>query len=111
MAAIEYAVPSLQVERIILCEHSHSHCGAIRTACEGRPGEAVALTQWLKLIDKALLPVQPGPEAMRRTEQRAVVLQLERLKDYPMVRPAVLTGTLTLHGWHYVIDEVEMYIF
>ena len=109
MAAIEYAVLSLQVERIILC--GHSHCGAIRTAYEGPPDEAVALTQWLKLIDEALLPVQSGPEAMRRTEQRSVVLQLERLMDYPMVRRAVVAGTLTLHGWHYVIDEGEIYIF
>ncbi len=109
MAAIEYAVLSLQVERIIVC--GHSHCGAIRTAYEGPPDEAVALKQWLKLIDEALLPVQSGPEAMRRTEQRSVVLQLERLMDYPMVRRAVVAGTLTLHGWHYVIDEGEIYIF
>lgn len=48
---------------------------------------------------------------MRRTEQRSVVLQLERLMDYPMVRRAVVAGTLTLHGWHYVIDEGEIYVF
>ena len=70
MAAIEYAVLSLQVERIILC--GHGHCGAIRTAYDGRLGEAVALTQWLKLLDEALLPVQPGPEAMRRSNCNAL---------------------------------------
>jgi len=31
--------------------------------------------------------------------------------DYPMVRRAVVAGTLTLQGWHYVIDEGEIYIF
>jgi carbonic anhydrase len=37
-----------------------------------------------------VLPVaEPGPEVLRRTEQRAVVLQLERLMDYPMVRERV----------------------
>ena len=70
MAAIEFAVLSLQVERIIVC--GHSHCGAIRTAYEGAPEEAVALKAWLKLAEEALLPVQPSPEALRRTEQRAV---------------------------------------
>lgn len=109
MAAIEYAVLSLKVERIVVC--GHSQCGAIRAAYEGVPEEAVALQAWLKLVQEALLPVQPSPEALRRTEQRSVVLQLERLLDYPMVRRAVEAGTLTLHGWHYVIEEGEIHIF
>jgi carbonic anhydrase len=108
-AAIEYAVLSLHVERIIVC--GHSHCGAIRTAYEGAPEEAVALKAWLKLAEEALLPVQSCPEALRRTEQRVVVLQLERLMDYPMVRREVEAGRLTLHGWHYVIEEGEIHIF
>lgn len=109
MAAIEYAVLTLRVERIIVC--GHSHCGAIRTAYEGVPAEAVALQTWLKLAAEALLPVQAGPEAMRRTEQRAVVLQMERLMDYPMVRRDVEQGSLTLHGWHYVIEDGEIHVF
>ena len=109
MAAIEFAVLSLHVERIVVC--GHSHCGAIRTAYEGAPEEAVALQAWLKLVDEALLPVQSTPEAMRRTEQRAIVLQLERLMDYPMVRREVEAGHLTLHGWHYVIEEGEVHVF
>jgi carbonic anhydrase len=109
MAAIEFAVLSLHVERIIVC--GHSHCGAIRVAYEGAPAEAVALQDWLKLAAEALLPVQPSPEAMRRTEQRAVVLQMERLMGYPMVRRNVENGSLTLHGWHYVIEDGEIHVF
>jgi carbonic anhydrase len=108
-AAIEYAVLSLHVERIIVC--GHSHCGAIRVAYEGAPDEAIALQAWLKLASEALLPVQPGPEALRRTEQRAVVLQLERLMGYPMVRRQVEAGALSLHGWHYVIEDGEIHVF
>lgn len=109
MAAIEFAVLNLHVEQIIVC--GHSHCGAIRAAYEGVPEEAVALRSWLKLAREALLPVQPCPEAMRRTEQRAVVLQLERLMDYPMVRRNVEKGSLTLHGWYYVIEDGEIHVF
>ena len=109
MAAIEFAVLTLHVERIIVC--GHSHCGAIRTAYDGAPDEAVALKAWLKLASEALLPVQSSPEAMRKTEQRAVVLQLERLMDYPMVRRDVEAGKLTLHGWHYVIEDGEVHVF
>jgi carbonic anhydrase len=108
-AAIEYAVLSLHVERIVVC--GHSHCGAVRTAYEGAPAEAVVLTDWLKLAEEALLPVQSGPEAYRRTEQRSVVLQLERLMDYPMVHREVEAGRLTLHGWHYVIEDGEIHVF
>jgi carbonic anhydrase len=108
-AAIEFAVLSLQVERIVVC--GHSHCGAIRAAYEGTPDEAIALKAWLRLAAEALLPVRPSPEALRRTEERAVVLQLERLMGYPMVRRRVEAGALTLHGWHYVIEDGEIHVF
>ena len=51
-AAIEFAVLSLGVERIIVC--GHSHCGAIRAAYEGAPEEAVNLKAWLTLAQEAL---------------------------------------------------------
>ena len=51
------------------------------------------------------------PEALRRTEQRSVVLQLERLMGYPMVRERVEAGRLALHGWHYVIEDGEVHVF
>ena len=108
-AAIEFAVLSLEVERIVVC--GHSHCGAIRAAYEGVPEEAINLKEWLKLAAGALLPVRPCSEALRRTEQRAVVLQLERLMDYPMVKRHVEAGKLSLHGWHYVIEDGEIHVF
>ena len=109
MAGVEFAVLSLKVEHIIVC--GHSHCGAIRAAYEGAPEGAPALKSWLHLVDEALLPVQTTKEALRRTEQRSVVLQLERLLDYPMVRAGVEAGTLQLHGWHYVIEDGEVHVF
>lgn len=108
-AAIEFAVLNLKVSRIVVC--GHSHCGAIRAAYEGVADEAVNLKAWLSLASDALLPVAPGPEVLRRTEQRAVVLQLERLMDYPMVRRAVDAGQITLHGWHWVIEDGEVHVF
>ena len=108
-AAIEFGVLSLKVEHIIVC--GHSHCGAIRTAYEGVPEEAVNLSKWLQLADEALLPVQSCPEALQRSEQRSVVLQLERLLEYPMVRREVEAGRLHLHGWHLVIEDGEVHVF
>jgi len=40
-----------------------------------------------------------------------VVLQLERLMGYPMVRSQVEAGLMTLHGWHYVIEDGEIHVF
>ena len=109
-AAIEFAVLSLSVQRIVVC--GHSHCGAIRALYGEAPAEAHNLKSWLGLGKEAMLPVaDPGPEVLRRTEQRAVVLQLERLMDYPMVRRRVEQHSLSLHGWHYVIEEGQVHVF
>jgi carbonic anhydrase len=109
MAAVEFAVLSLEVRHIVVC--GHSHCGAIRAVYEGTPERAVALKAWLKLATDAVLPVQTTPEALRRTEQRSVELQLGRLMDYPMVRERVEAGQLALHGWHYVIETGEVHVY
>ena len=108
-AGIEFAVMQLKVSRIVVC--GHSHCGAVRSAYEGVPKEAINLNAWLDLIKEALLPVRQTPEALRRVEQRSVILQLERLMDYPMVRERVEKKELTLHGWYYVIEEGEVQVF
>jgi carbonic anhydrase len=108
-AAIEFAVLNLKVSRIVVC--GHSHCGGIRALYEETHPEAKNLRAWLNLGRAAVLPVQVSPEALRRTEQRAVLLQLERLMDYPMVRSRVEARALTLHGWHYVIEEGEVHVF
>lgn len=109
-AAIEFAVLNLQVRRIVVC--GHSHCGAIRALYGEVPAAAQNLARWLDLGREAALPVaEPGPDVLRRTEQRAIVLQLERLMDYPMVRERVEARTLTLHGWHYVIEDGEVHVF
>jgi len=109
MAAIEFAVLSLQVRHIVVC--GHSHCGAIRAVYEGVPEQAVALKAWLQLATDAALPVQPTPEALRRTEQRSIEIQLARVMDYPFVRERVDDGRLALHGWHYVIESGEVHVF
>ena len=109
-AAIEFAVLNLQVSRIIVC--GHSHCGGIRALYGEVHPAARNLAQWLELGRAAALPVaEPGPEVLRRTEQRAVVLQLERLMDYPIVRERVEARQLSLHGWHYVIEDGEVHVF
>jgi hypothetical protein len=57
-----------------------------------------------------VLPVQGSPEALRRVEQRSLVIQLERLMTYPMVERQVRAGQLFLHAWYYVIEEGQVLV-
>ena len=107
-AAIEFAVLQLKVHNIVIC--GHSHCGAIRGLYEPPPAEATHLNAWLDLARDAVLPVQMTPEALRRVEQRSLVLQLERLLTYPMVERRVTAGELFLHAWYYVIEEGQVLV-
>jgi len=107
-AAIEYAVLNLNVREIIVC--GHSHCGAIRALYTELPTEAHHMVKWLELARDAVLPVMLSEEALRRTEQRSVALQLERLMDYPMVKQRVEAGELYLRGWHYLLEEGKVLV-
>jgi len=102
-AAVEFAVLNLDVSEIIVC--GHNHCGAVRALYTDLPAEANHMAKWLDLGRDAVLPVTLSEEALRRTEQRSVALQLERLMNYPMVRRRVEEGRLYLRGWHYLIEE------
>lgn len=102
-AGIEFAVINLSVTDIIVC--GHTHCGAMR-ALYGPPNPASPhVTRWLELAREAKLDEPISEEVLRRTEQRAIALQLERLMTFPMVAEKVTQGLVSLHGWHYVIEE------
>jgi len=107
-AAVEFAVLNLNVSEIIVC--GHSHCGAVRALYGDLPAEARHMAKWLDLGRGAVLPVTVSEEALRRTEQRSVALQLERLMDYPMVRRRVEEGVLCLRGWHYLIEDGKVLV-
>ncbi|MBY0267554.1 MAG: carbonic anhydrase [Burkholderiales bacterium] len=107
-AAVEFAVLNLNISEIIVC--GHSHCGAVRALYVDPPAEARHMAKWLELGRDAVLPVTLSEEALRRTEQRSVALQLERLMGYPMVRRRMEEGRLCLRGWHYLIAEGKVLV-
>ena len=107
-AAIEYAVLRLGVRDIVVC--GHSHCGAVQALYRDALPDSPHMNRWLDLARDAVLPVTESEDALRRTEQRSIVLQLERLFSYPMVAQRVEQGALFLHGWYYVIEEGRVLI-
>ena len=106
-AGIEFATLLLGVRDIVVC--GHSDCGAIRALYRPPQQATPHINRWLELAREARLEDDaPGPDTYRRTEQRSVVVQLQRLLGYPMVRQRVEDGSLCLHGWYYVIEDGEV---
>lgn len=102
-AAIEFALVVLGVTDIVVC--GHTDCGAI-SALYHKPNAATPhITKWLELGREAMLPGDVDADLLRRTEQRSVALQIERLMTFPVVRARVDAGQVSLHGWYYLIEE------
>ncbi len=101
-AAIEFANLVLGVTDIVVC--GHTHCGAIR-ALYDPPAGTPHIERWLGLAADARLDGPVDDALLHRTEQRSIALQLERLLTYPELRARVEDGAVSLHGWHYIIEE------
>ena len=102
-AGIEFALLALEVKDIVIC--GHSHCGAIRALYQPAREGAPHMNKWLDLARPAMIVEEPNETTLRRTEMRSIVLQLQNLMTFPMVRDRVERGQTCLHGWYYVIEE------
>lgn len=102
-AAIEFATQVLGVTDIVVC--GHTHCGAIRALYEPIPGSLPHVERWLELGREATVEEPVSETMLRRTEARSIALQLTRLLSFPVVKQRVEEGTLSLHAWHYYIED------
>ncbi|MFW5947964.1 MAG: carbonic anhydrase [Gemmatimonadota bacterium] len=105
-AGIEFAVLNLEVTDIVVC--GHSHCGAVRALYDPPDPGSPHLARWLELGRDARVGDEPTEPVLRRAEQRSIALQLGRLMSYPFVAERVEAGTLSLHGWHYIIEDGQV---
>jgi carbonic anhydrase len=105
-AGIEFATLVLAVKDIVVC--GHSHCGAIRALFMPLGADASHVAKWLELARPAAVDSEMTEANLRRTEMRSVVLQLERLMTFPIVRERVDGGEICLHGWYYVIEDGQV---
>ena len=96
----------LGVKDIVVC--GHSDCGTIRALFTPLAVDAPHITRWLELARPAVKDPAKTPDNLRIAEMRSVVLQLERLLTFPMVRERVERGDLCLHGWYYVIETGQV---
>ena len=114
-ADIEFAVKSLNVERIIIL--GHSGCGGIAALMQGEGTVASNfefIGAWVSIASAAreqvlreLASESPAVQA-RACEKAAISLSLRNLLTFPWIRERVQAGSLTLHGWYFDIDAGEL---
>jgi carbonic anhydrase len=112
-AAIELAIQALHVGDIIVC--GHSECAAMRAIVSGRPpADAPHLAAWLRHGEPAREGLGPPPTGVAphdHLSQKSVLLQLENLRSYPIVRAAEAAGRVRLHAWWFDIRRAEVLDF
>ncbi|MGF1539533.1 MAG: carbonic anhydrase [Pleurocapsa sp.] len=114
---IEYAITALGIEQIIIC--GHSHCGAMKGLLKlNKLQEDMPLVyDWLKHAESTRrlvlenYPHQSGEELIETLVAENVLIQIENLKTYPMVRAKMHQGKLRIYGWIYEIETGEVLVY
>lgn len=102
-AAVEFAVRSLKVDRIVVM--GHALCGGIRALLRGVPPEAQDFVAgWMTIAQDAravALRCDSPEEQQEACEHEAVRISLRNLMTFPWVAEAVREGRLRLSGAHF----------
>jgi carbonic anhydrase len=115
-AAIEYAVDFLRVRDIVVC--GHTDCGSIRAIYDRErysKGDTPHIAEWLKLGERTLDLVAEAYPGLSHEEREGVafeenvLIQVENLGTYPVVRRATAEGRLHLHAWFFHIATGTVY--
>jgi carbonic anhydrase len=115
-SAIEYAVLILKVANIVVC--GHSECGAMKAVMARNPKpNAPNFEKWLhhastaafRLKHEGALDATLQPHD--QLSQLNVLVQLEHLMSYPVVRAQVADCKLHLSGWWFDIATGNMYSY
>lgn len=115
-SAIEYALLVLGVTDLVVC--GHSECGAMKAVLSGTvPARTLNLHRWLRNADTAAFRLeQEGPLDARLSPhdqlgQINVLVQIEHLMTYPLVREFVQSGKVRVSGWWFDIATASMHAY
>src|SRR6185369_4700132 len=115
-SAIEYAVLVLKVANIVVC--GHSECGAMKAVLtSGANPKPPNLEKWLHHASASAVRLEhegaldAGLEPHDQLSQLNVLVQLEHLMSYPLVRERVAAGTLRLSAWWFEVALGTMYAY
>ena len=111
---IEYAITALGIEQVIIC--GHSHCGAMKGLLKLNKLQAdmPLVYDWLKHAEATRrlvlenYPDQSGEELIETLVAENVLIQIDNLKTYPMIKAKMHQGKLNIYGWIYEIETGEV---
>jgi carbonic anhydrase len=109
-------VVELKVANIVVC--GHSECGAMKAMLVRSPMQKTPnLDKWLYHANSAAFrlehegPLDAGLKPHDQLSQLNVLVQMEHLMTYPIVRQRVTAGALVLSGWWFDIATGTMYTY
>ncbi|WP_299489189.1 carbonic anhydrase [Acaryochloris sp. IP29b_bin.137] len=111
---IEYAIAALEIEQVVIC--GHSHCGAMTGLMKLNKLQAdmPLVYDWLQHAETTRrvvsenYPESQGEERVEILVAENVLVQIDNLKTYPIVRSRMLQGKLQIYGWIYHIETGEV---
>ena len=111
---LEYALQALDIRQVIVC--GHSHCGAMKGLLKLNKLQAdmPLVYDWLKHAESTrrlvrdTYPHCEGDELVETLVAENVLVQIDNLKTYPVVRSRLHQGKLKIYGWIYNIENGEV---
>lgn len=110
-AAIDFAIGELKVKEIIIC--GHSNCGAMNALLSSNISSS-SLEKWLMHgkasydMLKSKRIASSNLSEQDELSQINVLVQMEQLLSYPLVREKVDAGFLRIHGWWFDIKSAQV---
>ena len=107
---IEYAISALGIEQVVIC--GHSNCGAMKGLLKLNKlqKDMPLVYDWLKHAESTRrlvmenYPHYKGKDLMEMLVAENVLIQIENLKTYPVVRARLHQGRLKIYAWIYNIE-------
>jgi len=107
---IEYAINALGIEQVVIC--GHSNCGAMKGLLKLNKlqKDMPLVYDWLKHAESTRRMVQEtyphyeGDELIEVLVAENVLIQIDNLKTYPIIRSRIHQGRLKIYAWIYNIE-------
>ncbi len=119
MAAIEYAVTTLEVENIVVL--GHSKCDSIKTMMSDKfsatNGLSESMKTWLSVASEARDAVKremsdrTEEEQQESCEHESIIISLRNLLTYPYISKRMGQNKLNIFGWHFDIETGDIRAF
>ena len=111
---IEYAINALNIEQVVIC--GHSHCGAMKGLLKLNKlqKDMPLVYDWLKQAEATRRLVQENyahqseEEMIETLVAENVLVQIDNLQTYPIIKTRLHQGKLKIYAWVYQIETGEV---